>query len=591
MYKHFFKVLIFLVSTSLYSQSDYIKNNATLWLKNDTISNNCTDYNNNCSLSQLNSDYKLYSNQFSFFIAFKTNNTTNREIVSLKYGNKIIKITNKCILKQNDTITTLDSNKSAKIVSYLHNDASFSKKGRLFIDILNNQSNEDDILEIIFIPKVVSLYMKEKVETYLSLKYGISLEENQYYRSVINDTLWNPSTLADFSKDVTGMGNDSDNFYNKNKSYNYNLKGLEVYTDTIFHAKNYALWGHNGKSKLIANHNELTVDNYKVWHFKKQLDSIDNRLFDIKINQELWNSAIDTLLINEKIYLYVSHYNLQGTIELANGQYYEGELNSSNDIVFENINLLNDSRFIFIKAPDMNMLVRKSINCDENTKLSLDFIEGTYPVNLTISNNLLSRKYNSENSKLVIDDLPEGKYNITVKDRLGNEKSSEVEIKKEKKFQVKLSENWELNENGFVIITPQVIDSEKNLEFKWYKDNDVLGLEKNIKLNEKGNYSLIITNGICEDKFDFKVNSNTSNLISLFPNPSKISEEITLQLPNDFNKTIEIKINDINGKLIKLMNSDNLNQNLFKFKIETSGVYFVHLKSENLTKVFKVIVY
>ena len=59
-----------------------------------------------------------------------------------------------------------------------------------------NPNPEDDILEIIFIPKVVSLFMKEKVETYLSLKYGISLEENQYYRSVSNDTLWNPSTLT-----------------------------------------------------------------------------------------------------------------------------------------------------------------------------------------------------------------------------------------------------------------------------------------------------------------------------------------------------------------------------------------------------------
>ena len=50
----------------------------------------------------------------------------------------------------------------------------------------------------------------------------------------------------------------------------------------------------------------------------------------------------------------------------------------------------------------------------------------------------------------------------------------EVEIKKDKKFQVKLTENWELTENGFVIITPEVLDSEKNLEFKWYKDNVVI---------------------------------------------------------------------------------------------------------------------
>ena len=196
-------ILVFITSIKSFSQTDYIKNNATLWLKNDSVSN-CLNYNNNCALTQFEEYYKIYSNQFSFFIAYKTNNDVEKNIISLKYGNKQIKITNKNVLKQSDTITVLDSNKTTKIVSYLHNDPTFSKKGKLFIDLLNNPNSEDDILEIIFIPKVVSLYNKEKIETYLSLKYGFSLMENQYYRSVKNDTLWNPVTLSTFSKDVTG---------------------------------------------------------------------------------------------------------------------------------------------------------------------------------------------------------------------------------------------------------------------------------------------------------------------------------------------------------------------------------------------------
>lgn len=581
------KILFFFISLSSFSQADYIKNNATLWLKNDTVSN-CLSYNYNCSLTQLESNYKIYSNQFSFFIAYKTDNNIEKNIVSLKYGNKTIKITNKNVVKQNDTISVLDSNKNAKIVSYLHNDPTFSKKGKLFIDLVNSQ--DDNILEIIFIPKVVSVFHKEKIETYLSLKYGFSLAEDQYYRSVKNDTIWNPSSLASFSKDVTGMGNDSANFYNRNKSYNHNLQGLEIYTDSTFSNKNYVLWGHNGKAKMISNHNELSIENYKIWHFKKHLDSIDTRLFKLKIKKELLDSAIDTLLVNERIYLYVSHNNSQESIDLYSGQHYVGVFNSENDIVFNNINLLNDSRFIFIKAPEMNIFSRTLSKCGESTQLRLDFVEGKYPFNITVSNDKLFKNYFVDNSKYIINDLPEGKYNVEVIDVYKSKKNIQVELKDENKFQLKLKENWNLNENNLVVISPEILKSDKKLQYTWKKEDQILGTENTIQLETEGDYILEVTNGTCEDKFAFKVISNRDSNISLYPNPSKTNEEVTLKLSKKNNEFVEVKINDINGKLIQLLNYDNLDTDIIKLRFDFSGVYFVNLKTKEDNKVFKVII-
>lgn len=581
--------LILFVSLSSFSQVDYIKNNATLWLKNDTVSN-CLTYNNNCALSQLEENYKIYSNQFSFFIAFKANNDIEKNIVSLKYGNKTIKITNKNVLKQTDTIADLDSNRNAKIVSYLHNDASFQKKGKLILDLLSNQIQGEDILEIIFIPKVVTKFHKEKIETYLSLKYGFSLAENQFYRSVKNDTLWNPSSLASFSKDVTGMGNDSANFYNSKKSYNHNLKGLEISTDSISSDNNYVLWGHNGKSKMIANHDQLSIENYKIWHFKKHLDSIDNRLFKLKINKELLDSVIDTLLVNERIYLYVSHINSQESIDLFSGQHYVGVFNSDNDVVFENINLLNDSRFIFIKAPEMNIFSRTLSKCGETTQLHLDFVEGKYPFDIIVSNDKLRRNYFVENSEYIINDLPEGKYNVEVTDVYKNTKKIQVDLKNENKFQVVLKETWNLNENNLVTIVPEIIKSDKKLQYTWKKEEQTLGTDNTIQLETEGDYVLEVTNGVCEDKFQFKVISNTDNSVSLFPNPAKTNEEVTIRLSKKNHEFAEIKINDINGKLIQLLNYNNLDTDLIKLRFDFSGVYFVHLRTKDDNRVFKVII-
>jgi hypothetical protein len=240
-------------------------------------------------------------------------------------------------------------------------------------------------------------------------------------------------------------------FFSNQKSYNHNLKGLEISTDTTFLNNNYVLWGHNGKVKMIPNHNELSTANYKIWHFKRQLDSVDNRLFKLKIKKELLDSVIDTLLVNEKIYLYVSHNNVDDTIDLFSGQYFEGQLDSEENVVFNDINLLNDSRFIFIKAPEMNVFLRTLENCNENTQLRLDFINQKFPLEVEIKNSKHNQIYSVKDIKLMIKDLPSGEYNVIITDASKNKKTLKVSISQLDSTMLKLKETWELNEDNYVL--------------------------------------------------------------------------------------------------------------------------------------------
>ena len=99
-----------------------------------------------------------------------------------------------------------------------------------------------------------------------------------------------------------------------------------------------------------------------------------------------------------------------------------------------------------------------------------------------------------------------------------------------------------------------------------------------------------VTNGICENKFQFKVISNLNSSISLYPNPSKTNEEVTIQLAKKDNEFVEVKINDLNGKLIQYLNYNDLKTDLIKIRFDFSGVYFVNLKTKEGNKVFKVII-
>lgn len=589
MTRFFIKVLIFFSAFS-FGQVDFIKNNASLWLKNDTI-NNCTSYNNNCILNQLESDYRIYSNDFSFFIAFKTENNINKDIVSLKYGNKRIKISNKYVTKQNDTITVLDDNRKAKIVSYIHSDATFSKKGKLKIDLLDNQTSNDDILEIIYIPKVISDFSKEKIETYLSLKYGLSLKENQIYRGVKNDTLWNPNSLLNFSKDVTGIGNDFENFYNKKEAFNYNLSGLEISTDSIFYNNNYALWGHNNKSEVIVNSSDLSNENFRIWHFNKKIDSLDNRTFNLKIKQSYLNEVVDSIAYNEKFYMYISNYNTGNDIELYTGNYYEGLIDTNNDFIFNDVILENNSRFIFIKAPDMNLVARNISICDKPERIVFDFDGIDYPIDLTIKNDSFFRSYKVKDKSFYIDDLGTGIYQVEMKNTFGANKTTTIEIKNQNIFDIELSKKWILNEDGLVDVYPNERADNKALQFTWIQENKVLGNSATIQLNKIGFYSLLVTDGKCQEKFDFEVVTSSTNEILLYPNPAKVDSDVFIKIPEMELDIVDLKVNDINGRLIDYLQPEKLDKNLLKLKFKREGVFIITVKTQNLVKTYKVIIY
>ena len=101
---------------------------------------------------------------------------------------------------------------------------------------------------------------------------------------------------------------------------------------------------------------------------------------------------------------------------------------------------------------------------------------------------------------------------------------------------------------------------------------------------------LQVSNGTCEEEFKFKVISNPNNSISVYPNPSKTNEDVTIKLSQKNNEFVEVKINDTNGKLIQLLNYKNLDTDIIKVHFDFSGVYFVHLKTKETNKVFKVII-
>jgi hypothetical protein len=83
-----------------------------------------------------------------------------------------------------------------------------------------------------------------------------------------------------------------------------------------------------------------------------------------------------------------------------------------------------------------------------------------------------------------------------------------------------------------------------------------------------------------------------NNGISVYPNPAK--DEITLSMNNAKSSEITVTIYDITGKLVSTLLNEKANQGFVNYKLDVSaisaGVYFVTIKTNEITKTIKFII-
>jgi hypothetical protein len=87
------------------------------------------------------------------------------------------------MIADNEIILNQGNAKTGEIISYLFNKNTFvgKRKGNLIFDdmLYEDSSFENQLLELIYIPEIIDNKQKGIVESYLSIKHCISLDEKQ----------------------------------------------------------------------------------------------------------------------------------------------------------------------------------------------------------------------------------------------------------------------------------------------------------------------------------------------------------------------------------------------------------------------------
>lgn len=186
--------------------------------------------------------------------------------------------------------------------------------------------------DVLIFNKRTSAETKQHFETYLALKYGITLLDGDYMH--LKDTLWSRTDFTNYYHAIAGLGKDSLTGLNQciatsssgdvvtlgleNYDYSSNLAGLEEAT--------YLIWGHNGadlnvNSIVQINNDSIHLNLIREWLIRPYAIEDSSRTFWLRFDATTFPGLSNPLL---KIHRKIDEaplYKVSDSIDLL-GRYY-----------------------------------------------------------------------------------------------------------------------------------------------------------------------------------------------------------------------------------------------------------------------------
>ncbi|MEO8235767.1 MAG: T9SS type A sorting domain-containing protein [Flavobacterium sp.] len=617
-----FCLLSILFSQILFSQENKTIYESTVWIKNNTdYSKNESSQNNlffnfnkvipfssgiitkkikNCSI-----------NEMSLFLVYKSSNEEEQNLIQLQKGKNKTFISSKRIINQDEILLNKGDVKKGYILSYLNTDNSIisSKKQNLLFedDLYNDKEGKNILSELIYIPRNVNQYERNLIESYLSIKYGISLTEKNYYSSK-GEKIWNLKKNSSFGNRITGIGRDNYFELNQKQSGNSENDGIYIAFNSLKKSNNenlsdisnntYVLWGDNGKKNKIEDSKTSVNLNMMERIWKVQTTSESNKIMptQIFIDKNLMPLENTTKpKTNQKVWLVVDS-NSSDKIDFSVSTFYPATINDDEKVVFDKVEWKANSTSLFtlIKATDFFVISKSSaISCNSNSdgKIDLKIVGGLAPYKIKIQSNKLDKEIISNDNDVVLNNLESGDYIITVSDSK-NVFKSEIKLDPFSQNEVKIASQYFMDENTPIEITPTVEKPEQIETYKWYSNNVLLSTDATIKVDKIGNYKLVVFDKKgCSKEMPFDViESSKKEGWTLFPNPVDSGQNFQIHFNLKQFSNVSIMIHDINGKLIKNLNLNSIKDNVVTESIQTSGTFLVSVTIDGKTQTSKLII-
>ncbi len=535
-----------------------------------------------------------FQTQGTLFLAYESMQEEEINLVELKDSKNTILITNRNIVFSDGYQNNIEPYYGS-ILSYSFARDNYGRKNNGVFINKEFRSDQNKILEFIYIPNIISTLDREKIETYLSLKYGISLYSSHYISSV-NDTVWSPKGNKGFGHRVTGIGRDDNYGLYQRKSGNSVSKDLLIGVDStaIINNNSFFIWSDNAKSTHLKGNSSKekisTID--RTWKVNPFGVEKDFGNISIEVDPEILFEAYDYRLekTDEVLWLIKSTTN----DFLSDVEYIKQTRTEKEKVVFEHLDFTDTAYFSFLIAPEffVNYDITTQL-CNGRTDVELMVIGGVPPYTIEIYAENYKSEKQLEGSEYKVSDLPAGEYSVMVQDSYQNTFSFVVDVTQPISTDIVLDPIWVLSDDSEIRILPELSDPDHIAKYEWSKEGNVIADASVLTTNQVGDYTLrVYMNDGCEQLINFKVISQdiTSDQITIYPNSSERGHPVYIDFSLEDKKNVEIFIHDMLGKEVMYEKLLDIRDYRYSVILEISGTYLITINSEETSLVKKIVI-
>jgi len=164
-------------------------------------------------------------------------------------------------------------------------------------DSIKIKFEDQNLYEMIFIPRKASRTDLNKIHSYLSIKYGISLAKGKYISSD-GKLIWDPEKHKEFKYRPTGLGRDDGNELYQKQSTNQedqflaigkgSIFKMNVENPSLFDQNNFVLWSDDNKEMGFKDQENLRVLE-RNWEINFIGSTISKKDYQVRIDKRKMN--------------------------------------------------------------------------------------------------------------------------------------------------------------------------------------------------------------------------------------------------------------------------------------------------------------
>jgi hypothetical protein len=458
------------------------------------------------------------------------------------------------------------------------------------------------IPEVILFSRVISPIERQQVESYLAIKYGISLNQAfpASYLNSSGEIIWDAEVNEAFNRNISGIGRDDLSGLNQVVSENTRTPGvMKIGFQNEIRNNNFMIWGDNGGPlRLIEGPGIRKLQReWKISAFNRNSDTVFLETDMMSLNE------INPLNDGEVFWLMVDRSGT-GKYPFRQTDYIQslpfppaGRIIKFSPVVFDADNSGNDV-FTILTAPSFftrSILLSPSCQSLWSGVIQTEISGGEPPFDIVLNGVSDSRThlYSREESRdHIFEGISQGAYVLNATDSKGKTFSEKIFVSNSGPWDIQLGKSYTIPDGESIVLNASDGMPALNFSYSWTTPDGLNVNSDAMTICQPGIYLLSVADDYnCNITREINIRQSDKSLfkmVDLHPNP--VRGWFTLNMSLERMKDVNVIITDLNGRILKhtLLKNDQFYR--YSDIIRQPGNYLVTLLSGNEKVTLKLIV-